>query len=174
VRDPDDGLVELNGSDRHTTNNRMELTAAIEGLRATEPGAHVVLRSDSKYVVNTMTLGWKRKANQDLWKLLDLESARRTVRFEWVRGHDVDPINQRADELAVMAANGRLIADGALGERPRGRGSSRDAEQETRLGPLLRPGESIAQCIGCGANFVRSRDEERFCSQARCQLKSRG
>ena len=108
VRDPDSKVTELNGHDDATTNNRMELMGAIEGLRATDRGAHVILRSDSQYVVNTMTLRWKRNKNQDLWVLLDAEVALRHVRFEWVRGHDIDPINNRADELALMGAQDRL------------------------------------------------------------------
>jgi ribonuclease HI len=110
VRDPDEVVTELNGHDPSTTNNRMELMGAIEGLRATERGAPVVLRSDSRYVVNTMTLGWKRKANHDLWLLLDAETAARRVKFEWVRGHNTDPINNLADELALMGARCRLLA----------------------------------------------------------------
>ena len=175
MRDPDDKERELNGHAASTTNNRMELTAAIEGLRATESGCHVVLRSDSQYVVNTMNLNWKRRANLDLWKLLDAETDARTVRFEWVRGHDTDPLNHRADELAVMGAKGRLVADGAEKEkRPPRRASKagelRDAE---RLAAMLKRNESIRDCAGCGARFVSTRDGEDYCSHARCQLKAR-
>lgn len=175
LRDPDDIERELNGHAASTTNNRMELTAAIEGLRATESGCHAVLRSDSQYVVNTMNLNWKRRANLDLWKLLDAETDARTVRFEWVRGHDADPLNHRADELAVMGAKGRLVADGAEKEkRPARRaskaGESRDAE---RLAAMLKRNESIRDCAGCGARFVSTRDGEDYCSHARCQLKAR-
>lgn len=175
LRDPDDNERELNGHAASTTNNRMELTAAIEALRATESGCHVVLRSDSQYVVNTMNLNWKRRANLDLWKLLDAETDARTVRFEWVRGHDVDPLNHRADELALMGAKGRLVADGAEKEkRPARRaskaGESRDAE---RLAAMLKHSESIRQCAECSARFVSTRDGEDYCSHARCQLKAR-
>ncbi len=104
VRDPDGRVTELNGYDPSTTNNRMELMGAIEGLRATAPGAEVILRSDSQYVVKSMTLHYKRNKNNDLWEQLDAETATRRVRFEWVRGHGDDPINNRADELALMGA----------------------------------------------------------------------
>ena len=80
-----------------TTNNKMEITAAIEGLRDLEPGCEVIVRSDSSYVVNTMMLGWKRKANDEFWRDLDREAASRKVRFEWVRGHAGDKNNERAD-----------------------------------------------------------------------------
>ncbi len=100
---------ELNGHAPATTNNKMEITAAIEGLRATEPGSSVVLRSDSQYVIYTMTKNWKRKMNRDLWERLDREVAARDVRFEWIRGHGDDPLNDRADELANLGAARRLI-----------------------------------------------------------------
>ena len=181
IRDPDGVETELNGRDPSTTNNRMELMGAIEGLRATERGAHVVVRSDSRYVVNSMTLHYKRNKNHDLWKLLDAEAAARLVRFEWVRGHDTDPINNRADELAVMGANGRLVADGALPEKKKTRGAARgsktdDSAAEIELMGRLKPGESIRECAACGAKFVSlgGGDENDFCSHARCQLEARG
>ena len=174
VRDPDGVITELNGHEDATTNNRMELMAAIEGLRATESGADVILRSDSQYVVKSMTLNWKRNANQDLWALLDAETKLRRVRFEWVRGHGVDPINNRADELALMGANGRLIADGALPEKRKARTSrTLDSSEETDLMMRLQPGESIRKCAGCGAKFVSAGDSNDFCSHARCQLDAR-
>lgn len=180
--DPDSNKRELNGHADATTNNQMEITGVIEGLRATEPGSHVVVRTDSQYVVKTMTDGWKRKANLDLWKLLDAERNARTVRFEWVRGHGTDPDNNRADELALMGANGRLIADGATDEKPRARRSTRgsaanndavSSHQLRELRALLKHGESIRECGRCGAKFVSARDGDNFCSHAGCQLKSR-
>ncbi|MGO9801074.1 MAG: ribonuclease H [Candidatus Binatus sp.] len=181
IRDPDGVVTELNGHDPSTTNNRMELMGAIEGLRATECGAHVVVRSDSRYLVNSMTLHYKRNKNHDLWKLLDAEAAARHVRFEWVRGHDTDPINNRADELAVMGANGRLVADGAQPEKKKTRATARgsktdDSAAEIELMGRLKPGESIRECAACGAKFVSlgGGDENDFCSHARCQLEARG
>ncbi len=174
VRNPDGVETELNGYHPSTTNNRMELTGAIEGLRATERGAHIVLRSDSKYVVDSMTRHYKRNKNHDLWELLDAEAAARRVRFEWVRGHDTDPINNRADELALMGANGRLLAEGASPEKRKTRGSkSDDSVVEAELTARLKPGESIRECAGCGAKFVSVRDSDDFCSHARCQLEAR-
>jgi len=105
--DPDGVQSELSGSNPSTTNNRMEITAAIEALRRSPLGAAVTIRTDSKYLVNTMTLGWKRRENLDLWKILDAEVTQRNVRWEWVRGHAGDPCNERADELARSAALGR-------------------------------------------------------------------
>ena len=175
VRDPDGNVTELNGHDDSTTNNRMELMGAIEGLRATERGADVVLRSDSQYVVKSMTLNWKRNANQDLWALLDAETKSRRVRFEWVRGHGVDPINNRADELALMGANGKLVANGASSEKRKPRESSKrdDSSVEAELAKRLESGESIRECPGCGAKFLSRNDADDYCSLIRCQLDAR-
>jgi ribonuclease HI len=174
VRDPNGNVTELNGHDDSTTNNRMELMGAIEGLRATERGADVVLRSDSQYVVNTMTLRWKRNKNQDLWALLDAETAARRVRFEWVRGHSVDPMNNRADELALSGANRRLVADGALPEKRKTRESKGDDYVvEKELTAHLKQNESIRECLGCGAKFVSRRAGDNFCSHILCQLQAR-
>lgn len=87
-----------------TTNNRMEILAVIEGLSALEASAEVTVFTDSKYVMNTMTLGWKRKANMDLWPRLDEEVQKRRVVWNWVRGHSGDPLNEKADTLAYQEA----------------------------------------------------------------------
>ena len=95
--------LRLSGHDPETTNNRMELMAAIKGLEATPTGASVSLFSDSKYLVNTMTRNWKRRVNQDLWNRLDSLVASHQVSWEWVRGHTGDRWNEEADRLAVSA-----------------------------------------------------------------------
>jgi RNase H len=150
------------------------LMGAIEGLRATPPGAQVVLRSDSKYVVNSMTLNWKRNKNQDLWAMLDAEVKTRHVRFEWVRGHASDATNNRADELALMGANGSPVADAASSEKRKTRKSkSGDSGAEAELTALLKPDESIRECAQCGARFVSRRDSDDYCSLIACQLEAR-
>ncbi|MBQ7646761.1 MAG: ribonuclease HI [Clostridia bacterium] len=109
---------ELSEGFRETTNNRMELTAAIVGLKALKEPCRVDLYSDSKYLVDSVTKGWvfawrknnwvksdKKKAlNVDLWtELLDLMNIH-DITFIWVKGHDGHPENERCDELAVRAA----------------------------------------------------------------------
>ncbi len=94
----------VSGNDPHTTNNRMEMTAAIKGLEAVDPSERIVLNSDSTYVVNTMTKGWKRKANHDLWEKLDRLVADRQIEWRWVRGHNGDPGNEMADSVAGKEA----------------------------------------------------------------------
>ena len=94
----------LAGREDQTTNNRMEVLAAIKGLEAVPERAEVTLFSDSQYLVNTMTKGWKRKANQDLWALLDTVAGKRRIHWEWVRGHVGNPGNEEANTLATMQA----------------------------------------------------------------------
>ena len=106
---------ELSGGEVNTTNNRMELTAAIEGLAALKESCRVLLVTDSKYVADGIEKGWAeswrkngwRKAdkklalNVDLWeRLLDLLD-KHTVNIKWVKGHAGHPENERCDKLAV-------------------------------------------------------------------------
>ncbi len=87
-----------------TTNNRMEMLAVIKGLESLKwEGARVEVYSDSSYVVNTMTQGWKRKKNHDLWARMDSLCARFDVTFHWLKGHAGHPENERCDALAVAA-----------------------------------------------------------------------
>ena len=94
----------LSGGEPQTTNNRMEMTAVIKGLEAVDPAATVLISSDSTYVINTMTKGWKRKANHDLWEQLDRLVKGRDVSWRWVRGHSGDRGNELADSLATKEA----------------------------------------------------------------------
>ena len=94
----------LSGSEPQTTNNRMEMTAVIKGLEAVDPLAKVLISSDSTYVINTMTKGWKRKANHDLWEQLDRLVSERNISWSWVRGHSGDPGNELADAAATKEA----------------------------------------------------------------------
>ena len=103
----------LYGGDAETTNNRMELTAAIEGLNALRGRREVTLYTDSKYVmdgINDWMPNWKRRnwrtaskkpvKNRDLWQLLDEANERHDVQWVWVKGHAGDPGNEMADALA--------------------------------------------------------------------------
>ena len=104
---------ELHGGETMTTNNRMELTAAIEALRALKRHCRVRLFTDSSYVkqgIETWIHGWKRNGwrtadkkpvkNADLWQTLDELAATHRVKWRWVKGHAGDPGNERADELS--------------------------------------------------------------------------
>jgi ribonuclease HI len=104
---------ELSGGDPHTTNNKMELTAAIEALKCLPEGSTAVLTTDSQYVKNGITSwintwkknGWKNAARQpvknaDLWRELDQLNQRHSVQWCWVRGHNGHAENERCDQLA--------------------------------------------------------------------------
>lgn len=98
----------VHGSDPHTTNNRMEIMAVVEGLRNISDKSEVAVFSDSTYVINTMTKNWKRNKNKDLWDLLDQEVTSRAVSWHWVKGHSGDPLNEEADRLAYGEATGKF------------------------------------------------------------------
>ena len=104
---------EIFGGEPQTTNNRMELVAVIRALEALTRAADLEIYTDSQYVKNGIESwihGWKRNGwktsdrkavkNADLWRELDLLAARHRIRWHWVRGHDDNPGNERADELA--------------------------------------------------------------------------
>ncbi len=94
----------ISGGEPQTTNNRMEMTAVIKGLEAVDSLANVLVSSDSTYVINTMTKGWKRKANHDLWEQLDRLARDRNISWRWVRGHSGDSGNELADAAATKEA----------------------------------------------------------------------
>ena len=108
---------EIFGSEPHTTNNRMELRAAIEGLRLLKEDCEVEVVTDSEYLKNGITSwihNWKRRGwvtaakkpvvNQDLWQALDAEVNRHKVTWTWTKGHASHTDNKRCDELATQAA----------------------------------------------------------------------
>jgi ribonuclease HI len=107
---------ELSGAEGDTTNNRMEMTAAITGLESLTRPCHVVITTDSQYLVKGMTewiQGWLRKGwvnskkesvlNRDLWERLLALSRTHRIEWNWVRGHNGHPENERCDELARRA-----------------------------------------------------------------------
>ncbi|MBI4338623.1 MAG: cyclic pyranopterin monophosphate synthase MoaC [Chloroflexi bacterium] len=104
IIDETGGKRSLGGHQDSTTNNRMEILAAVQGLQALPEQATVAVYSDSQYLVNTMTKGWKRTANLDLWSQLDDEARKRKVSWNWVRGHNGDGGNEEANTLALEYA----------------------------------------------------------------------
>jgi cyclic pyranopterin phosphate synthase len=95
----------IQGRESDTTNNRMEVLAVIKGLGDLKRGSRAVVYSDSQYLINTMTLGWKRRSNNDLWKRLDLVVSDLEVAWKWVKGHSGLAENEEADKLAVEQAS---------------------------------------------------------------------
>jgi ribonuclease HI len=119
-----DRVRELSGGDPQTTNNRMELTAVLEGLRALTRPVDVVIHVDSSYVERAFTQGWlegwRRNGwrtagkqpvkNRDLWEQLAAEVERHRVTWKRVKGHSGVELNERADALAVAACTGAASA----------------------------------------------------------------
>jgi ribonuclease HI len=110
------GARELSGANLATTNNQMELTAVLEGLKSLAEPSEVDVWTDSRYVADGMAVwlaNWKRRGwrtadrkpvkNEALWRALDAEAQRHRVRWHWVRGHDGHPQNERCDYLANEA-----------------------------------------------------------------------
>lgn len=123
---------ELSGGYRFTTNNRMELMAVIAGLEALKKeGLKITIYSDSQYVVKAVEQGWLKnwvatdfkggKKNKDLWlHYFDL-SKKNQIRFVWVKGHAENPNNNRCDELATAAADGKNLQADEVYEKESGK-----------------------------------------------------
>lgn len=121
---------ELSAGYERTTNNRMELMAAIAALEALNRPCEVTLYSDSQYLVKAfqehwidawIKKGWKRGKNEpvknvDLWKRLLRVKEKHQVKFVWVKGHDGHEINERCDKLATMAADGENLQKDTMAE----------------------------------------------------------
>jgi len=94
----------LVGSDKSTTNNRMELEAVIEGLSCVKKNQKCIIYTDSKLVINCANGLWKKKSNLDLWLKYENEIIDKSVTFEWVKGHSGDKYNEIVDKLAYQEA----------------------------------------------------------------------
>jgi len=114
----------ISGYNKHTTNNRMELNAAIEALRALKRPSHVILFTDSTYLrdgIQRWVHSWEKRGwrnsenkpvlNQDLWKDLLIEARMHHIEWKWVRGHDTNKYNNFVDELARIAISHRAGSD---------------------------------------------------------------
>ena len=112
-----DSVKEIKGSALNTTNNIMELTAVIEALRSLTRPCDIIITTDSNYVKDGITewihqwkkRGWKTAGkktvkNKELWEALEKETQKHKIKWEWVKGHSGHPENERADELANIAA----------------------------------------------------------------------
>ena len=110
-------VKEIKDSSPDTTNNVMELTAVIEALKSLTRPCNIIITTDSNYVKDGITEWihqWKKKdwktankkpvKNKELWQLLEKETSRHKIKWEWVKGHSGHPENERADELANIAA----------------------------------------------------------------------
>ena len=146
-----DRKKELSGGEIATTNNRMELQAAIQALAALKVSCKVELHTDSEYLRNGITkwiLGWKRRGwissqkkpvkNVDLWKQLDAQARRHQIEWKWLKGHAGHPLNERCDEL------GREQVEKILREIPSHELAARLKEFKTQQGTTEDLGKSEA------------------------------
>ena len=147
------GPERLTGGEPDTTNNRMELTAAIKALEATPPSAEVTVHSDSEYLVKTMTRGWKRRVNQDLWEQLDALVESRQVGWHWVQGHAGDPWNEEADRLAFAAM--QAAAGGAAPDSGGATLTHLNAQGEVRMVDVSAKPDTVRTATAQGVVVMR-------------------
>lgn len=95
----------FSGMTKKTTSNRMEITAALEGILQTKPGAEVVIYTDSQYLFGCMARGWQRRANRDLWPQLDAAVSQRKVKWEWIDQNVRNAFHKEAHDLANSLAS---------------------------------------------------------------------
>ena len=95
----------FSGMVKHTTSNRMEITAALEGILQTPQGAEVVVYTDSQYLFGCMAKGWQRRANRDLWEQLDEAVGHLKVRWQWIDRNTRNSFHKEAHTLATTLAS---------------------------------------------------------------------
>ena len=114
IRDLSGNEYELSGAEPNTTNNRMEMLAVYEAFRFLNEhkvkDRNIVVQTDSMLIVKTFTAGWKKKANRDIWKLIDTEvfylvTRHNQINWEWIKGHAGHRENEICDQLARAAAS---------------------------------------------------------------------
>jgi ribonuclease HI len=106
-----DKIKEVSGFELNTTNNRMELTAVIEGLKSLNRSCQIEIYTDSQYVQKGITQwiftwkakNWSKVKNVDLWQALDEQASKHQIDWHWVKGHNGDVMNEKADALANLA-----------------------------------------------------------------------
>lgn len=91
----------LSGTSQKTTSNRMEITAALEGISQTPQGVELIVYTDSQYLFGCMAKGWQRRANRDLWEKLDILASQRHVHWQWIKRDNDNPAHQEAHSLAA-------------------------------------------------------------------------
>ena len=149
----------FSGMAKKTTSNRMEITAALEGILHTPQGAEAVVYTDSQYLFGCMSQGWQRRANRDLWEQLDEAVSQRKVRWQWIDRNTTNPFHQEAHTLATnLASQGEMV-------RPvpseKGQPEAPVLEELTHLDASGRP---------CMVDVTQKPDTQRE-AQARCLVR---
>jgi len=121
----------FSGTAKRTTSNRMEITAAMEGIWHTLQGAEVVVYTDSQYLFGCMAKGWQRRANRDLWEQLDEAVSQRKVRWQWIERDTRNPFHKEAHTLATsLASQSQRLQPAPSGEEKQ---KARIAEELTHI-----------------------------------------
>ena len=129
----------FSGMAKRTTSNRMEITAALEGVLRTPQGAEVVIYTDSQYLFGCMTRGWQRRVNRDLWESLDEAVSHRKVRWQWIRGDVGNQFQKEAHTLATsLASQGEMVRP-EPSEKEKGGRKAPVVEELTHIDALGRP-----------------------------------
>jgi len=129
----------FSGMVRHTTSNRMEITAALEGISHTPQGSEVVIYTDSQYLFGCMAKGWQRRANRDLWQQLDEVASQRRVRWEWIDQNARNSSHKEAHTLATNLASQAEMQRPVPPEKQREQPKAPIMEELTHVDALGRP-----------------------------------
>jgi len=149
----------FSGIVKKTTSNRMEITAALEGILHTPQGSEMVVYTDSQYLLGCMTKGWQRRVNRDLWERLDAAANQRRVRWQWIERNTKDSFHQEAHALATnLASQGERLRP-VPSEKQKGQPKAPIVEGLTHVDALGRPRmvdvtdkpdtqrEAVAKCL---------------------------
>ncbi len=149
----------VSGMVKKTTSNRMEITAALEGILHTPQGAEAAVYTDSQYLFGCMSQGWQRRANRDLWEQLDEAVSQRKVRWQWIDRNITNPFHQEAHTLATsLASQGEMVRPApSEKEKP----EAVVVEELTHLDASGRP---------CMVDVTQKPDTQRE-AQARCLVR---
>ena len=129
----------FSGRAKETTSNRMEITAALEGILRTPQGAEVVVYTDSQYLFGCMAKGWQRRANLDLWERLDEAVSQRKVRWEWIDRNAKSPFHKEAHALATNLASQGERLEPVPSEKGKGGPKAAVVQELTHIDALGRP-----------------------------------
>ena len=148
----------FSGMTKKTTSNRMEITAALEGILHTQQGAEAIVYTDSQYLFGCMSQGWQRRANRDLWEQLDEAVSQRKVGWQWIDRNTTNPFHQEAHTLATSLASQAEKPEPVLSEKGQ---PEAVVEELTHLDASGRP---------CMVDVTRKPDTQRE-AQARCLVR---
>jgi cyclic pyranopterin phosphate synthase len=149
----------FSGVVKKTTSNRMEITAALEGILHTPQGSEVTVYTDSQYLFGCMAKGWQRRANRDLWERLDMVVSQRRVRWQWIERNTKNSFHQEAHALATNLASQGEGLPPVPSEKQKGRSKAPVGERLTHIDALGRPRmvditekpdtqrEAVAKCL---------------------------